>query len=234
MARLFFTWDDGHPDDFILKELHEKYGIPGMLFVPATNREGKPVLSRSDLTRITSDLIEIGSHTYNHVYLTEVSPEAVQMELVDSKKYLEDIVGYELDHFCLPGGRYTKTIIDDALCVYKTVRTANTMCVSHKFPVVDATFHFYPRGWRSVFFNSCKHGSISLAAYAASSCSRIDYFEFIKSCIQRAFEKNRSDAMVIYGHSWEISQCDLWGKLEDLFKYIKGTGITVEKYSAIC
>jgi peptidoglycan/xylan/chitin deacetylase (PgdA/CDA1 family) len=234
MARLFFTWDDGHPDDFLLKALHEKYGIPGMLFVPAKNREGKAVLSCSDLTRIRSDLIEIGSHTYNHVYLTEVSHEAARMELVDSKQYLEDILGYEIEHFCLPGGRYTKQIIDDALSVYKTVRTANTMCVSHRFPVVDTTFHFYLRGWRSIFFNSCKHRSCNLLAHAISCCSRIDYFGFIKSFIQNAFEKQRNDDIVIYGHSWEISEYQLWDKLEDLFQFIKNTEIHVEKYSVIC
>ena len=38
--RVIFSWDDGAPQDKKMYELHEKYKIPGMFFVPTKNREG--------------------------------------------------------------------------------------------------------------------------------------------------------------------------------------------------
>jgi hypothetical protein len=234
MARLFFTWDDGHPDDFLLKGLHEKYAFPCMLFVPVQNREGKAVLSSENLVTIESDIVEIGSHTYHHTYLTELAEQDVYKELIDGKNYLEDVLGHSIEHFCYPGGRYNAKIERQALGIYKTVRQANTMCVSHRFPIVDTTFHFYPRGWRSIFYNSFRQGSGGLLLSAAGRFLRESYFEFIKHYIYQAFNRNSNDDIVIFGHSWELSEFHLWEELEHLFSFIKTSGISAEKYSLIC
>jgi peptidoglycan/xylan/chitin deacetylase (PgdA/CDA1 family) len=234
MARLFFTWDDGHPDDLQLKDMHEAYRIPCMLFIPAYNKEHKPVLSCNEIANIESEFVEAGSHTYHHAYLTGIPKKDVHAELLDGKRYLEDILGHSIDHFCLPGGRYTKNIQQEALDIYRTVRTAKTMCTSHKFPVVDTTFHFYPRGWRSVYYNSFKNRSINILLQAATRFYREDYFEFIKSYIQYAFNKQSKDDIVLYGHSWEMTEYQLWGKLKDLFDFIKASNIPCGHYSEIC
>jgi peptidoglycan/xylan/chitin deacetylase (PgdA/CDA1 family) len=234
MARLFFTWDDGHPHDFRLKDMHEKYGIPCMLFIPAYNNESRPVMSRVEIAGLESDCVEIGAHTYHHLYLTGVSKQAVHNELIDGKYYLEDIAGHPVDHFCFPGGKYNKEIQQKALGIYKTVRTAKTMCTTHAFPVIDTTFHFYPRGWRSVFYNSFRNHTTNILLQAGVCFFQKDYFEFIKSYIHYAFKKRRNDDILIYGHSWEIDDCRLWGKLADLFDFIKTCNIPCEKYSNIC
>jgi glycosyltransferase involved in cell wall biosynthesis len=46
--KVYFTFDDGHPDDFKLIKLFEKYKIPLMLFIPRYNNENK-VISKDDL-----------------------------------------------------------------------------------------------------------------------------------------------------------------------------------------
>ena len=44
--KIIFSWDDGALEDQKLFELHEKYKIPGMFFVPTFNREGRKVLTK--------------------------------------------------------------------------------------------------------------------------------------------------------------------------------------------
>lgn len=234
MTRLFFTWDDGHPDDFLLKELHERYEIPCMLFIPAENREGRDVMTPQNIAEIKSELIEIGAHTYHHVYLTEIDRNSVQSELINGKKYLEDITGCSIKDFCFPGGRCNSEILRESLAVYKTVRLANTMRTKQAFPVVDTTFHFYPRGWKSILFNSLKQRSGNILFPALSKCHKTDYFDFITYYIQKAFADRNDDDIVIYGHSWELSDFNLWEKLENLFKCIVSLNIKCRKYSEIC
>ena len=43
--KIVFTWDDGALEDLKLFELHRKYNIPGMFFVPNFNKEGREVLT---------------------------------------------------------------------------------------------------------------------------------------------------------------------------------------------
>ena len=52
--KLFFTFDDGHPDDFRLIKLFEKYKLPLMLFIPRYNNENI-VISKEDIRNIKSE-----------------------------------------------------------------------------------------------------------------------------------------------------------------------------------
>jgi hypothetical protein len=225
MSRLFFTWDDGHPDDLRLAALHEKYAIPCMLFTPAENVEGRPVLSAGDLRSVCSGVVELGAHTYHHRYLTALPPAEVAAELADGKKYLEDATGRAAEHFCFPGGRYTSAIRREALSIYKTVRTAKTMCTQHAFPVVDTTFHFFPRGWKSILYNALRNRSGSLLLAALQSCPSAGYFEFMERYLhlalgERASAQQGGEDVVIWGHSWELSEYHLWERLEALLRVV--------------
>ena len=66
--KLAFSWDDGALEDQKLFELHEKYQIPGMFFVPTKNREGREVLSPNIIKRAESQYVSFGGHTDNHTY----------------------------------------------------------------------------------------------------------------------------------------------------------------------
>lgn len=224
MSRLFFTWDDGHPDDLRLAALHEKYGVPCMLFVPAANVEGRPVLTAGELRGICAGSVEVGAHTCHHRYLTELSPGEVTAELVDGKKYLEDATGSPVEHFCFPGGRYNRQILRETLKLYKTARTAETMRTRHRFPLVDTTFHFFPRGWRSVLYHSCRNREGSLLRAALQSCGQRGYFEFMERYLTSAAEKGEEERdVIIWGHSWELTEHHLWGQLEALLQLVAGS-----------
>ena len=108
--KLAFSWDDGALEDRKLFELHEKYSIPGMFFVPTENREGREVLTPNIIREAESPYIQFGGHTAHHTYLTSIPLENVEEEVVSNQKYLEDVLGHTVTDFCLPGGKYNDDI----------------------------------------------------------------------------------------------------------------------------
>lgn len=229
--KIFFSWDDGHPDDFKIKELFEKYDIPCMLFVPRYNSENKPVLLENDLVNLVSDLIEVGAHTYNHKYLTELTKKEALREIVDGKKYLQDVLGKDIEHFCLPGGRYDKEIISITNSLFRTTRTAETGVVNISDSLIHTTFHFYPRGINSIKYNSFKHLN-SLFYYSVFYNSNSDYFQFMNQYIEHCNDKDID--IMIWGHSWELTERNLWTELENLLSMIRlNFHSTCQKYSSI-
>jgi peptidoglycan/xylan/chitin deacetylase (PgdA/CDA1 family) len=61
------SWDDGHPLDYKLVALLEKYDIKATFYIPLANVENN-VMERSQMKDI-SNYHEIGGHTVNHIYL---------------------------------------------------------------------------------------------------------------------------------------------------------------------
>lgn len=59
----------------------------------------------------TDDLLEIGSHTLAHPYLTFISPGEQTREISDSKQILSTLTGRPVRYFAYPGGDYDGAIL---------------------------------------------------------------------------------------------------------------------------
>lgn len=209
---VIFSWDDGALEDIKLFDLHEKYEIPGMFFIPTRNREGRAVITPDILRKVESKNILFGGHTENHTYLTDIPIEMVEQEIVQNKVYLENELGHKIEHFCLPGGRYNEEILKIVYKYYKTIRTADTMNFKYKKEVLKPTFHFYPRGNKSLLGNALRNKSY-LKALNIILDYKSDYFRLITNLVEK--EQNVGESIiVIWGHSWEIEKYQLWDKLE--------------------
>lgn len=218
--RIAFSWDDGSPQDLKLIKLHEKYDIPGMFFVPTRNSEGREVLTPEQIRSTRSELITFGGHTENHVYLTTVDSSKIEEEIVNNQKYLEDILGEEIIHFCLPGGKYNQEILNTAFKYYKTIRTADTFNFHrNENNIIFPTFHVYPRTYKSRVGNCLRHKSYR-QLLSISTHPQWSYLQVIEHLLER--EKNSEDDIIIWGHSWEIEAKDLWKDVEGLFKLVSG------------
>lgn len=218
MTKIAFTWDDGALQDIRLFELHRKYHIPGMFFIPAQNSEGRAVLSENQIRKNADELISFGGHTQNHVYLTDICHENIETEIVQNKEYLENILQRKINHFCFPGGKYTQEIKEISFRYYKTVRTADTM--NFKKPenfVLRPSIHFYPRGILSLAGNGIRQHSYREVMFVIRN-KDLDYFELLRKIIEIETEKN--GYVIIWGHSWEIELLDLWNKLENFFAFL--------------
>ncbi len=71
--------------------------------------------SRADLRSMAEKGHEIGSHTSTHAYLPFLDDEAVERELSDSKKKLEDLSGSDVTSVSFPYGGWNRRIWEIAL-----------------------------------------------------------------------------------------------------------------------
>ena len=69
----------------------------------ATRRRFDP-LSWEELGRIDPSVVTIGSHTLTHPILPSIGDEALEREIVDSRRVLEQRLGRTVDLFCYPNG----------------------------------------------------------------------------------------------------------------------------------
>ncbi|MBU0519916.1 polysaccharide deacetylase family protein [bacterium] len=111
------TFDDGYDSfyDQVFPTLIERQ-IPATLFI-ITDFAGKrnswdvtfginrrDHLSWEQIQEIAASGISIGSHTSTHRHLTLLDAETAKLEIVDSKKMIEDQIGTEVTALALPYG----------------------------------------------------------------------------------------------------------------------------------
>ena len=88
--RINTSWDDGAVEDLKLVELLAKYSIQSTLYIPIKNQERAVITKEQikDLSKIPN--VEIGSHTYNHIYLTTVPYDISLQEVKKGREALEE------------------------------------------------------------------------------------------------------------------------------------------------
>ena len=64
------------------------------------------------IRQLDKDVLEVGSHTQNHPDCATLnSAEEFRSELLDSKRIIQEKVGYEIRHFCYPAGSFDDEVI---------------------------------------------------------------------------------------------------------------------------
>ena len=88
-------------------------------------------LSNAEIIEISNMGFEIGSHGLSHTLLSRLSADQQNHELQLSKKYLEDIIGKEVNSFCYPyGGKISYN--DSTLEALKRLSYKNAISVEHR------------------------------------------------------------------------------------------------------
>ena len=116
------TFDDGYADNLFAWEELQKRNMRGSLFMisgsvgrepnwPSDGRPNGRLLNAAELRAMQISGMEIGSHTANHVRLTQADDKLLSAELCDSKTALEDVLGNEVTSFAYPYGAW------DSRCV---------------------------------------------------------------------------------------------------------------------
>ena len=219
MINIAFSWDDGAVEDIKLMDLSVKYNIPGIFFIPATNKERK-VMAREEIKELFNNNFEIGAHTYSHAYLTYLPFESVDAELKNGKSYLEQLLGIEVPHFCFPGGKYNSQIIEASQKYFTSARTSDTGALSKDYSfLIKPTFHYYDRGIKSLIFNSMKNQS-PIFKLSLKNLFHLDYFNLLKAIISDLELSSESYRIIVWGHSWEIEKYSLWNRLIDFYEVI--------------
>lgn len=233
MVLIAFSWDDGAVEDLKLMDLSLNYKIPGLFFIPATNTE-RNVLPEENIKKIDNNGFEIGAHTYSHKYLSKLSLNEAQIEIVSGKDYLEQLLGKGVIHFCFPGGKYNSELIKITRRYFSSARTADTGALIGKDSfLIRPAIHFYDRGKMSLLFNSVKNMSLICPAIL-KNLSGDSYFDLLKKIIEALNNYSGTHRMIVWGHSWEIEQFSLWDDLTDFFQWLtKNYSSNLRNYSEI-
>jgi peptidoglycan/xylan/chitin deacetylase (PgdA/CDA1 family) len=204
------SWDDGHKLDLKLAKLLTQYNITGTLYISPNNQDfDKPdLLSNSDILQLSKDF-EIGAHTMTHPDLTKVSLKEAQMDIRDSKDYLETLTNNKVSVFCYPFGHFNSDIkeivrqsgfrVARTAKRFETTNEGDTLCL-------PTTVHAYSHlqdliNWKILL----RCGTIDWEVLATKYC---DYV------------LENGGVFHLWGHSWEIDRLNNWQKLERVLQYI--------------
>lgn len=108
------TFDDGYEDFYtIVFPLLKKYQMKATIYIIYDNIGRRGFLDEKEIRElIGSGLVEIGSHTLDHIYL-KLSPKTVaKKQIFESKKLLEERFGIKVFTFAYPYGAFSQEVVN--------------------------------------------------------------------------------------------------------------------------
>lgn len=113
-------FDDGFRGVYECREELVKIGVLPTVNL-AVSLIGEPgYLTREEIKELQGVGFGFQSHTWSHAWLPECDDEKLRHELIDSKRYLEDLLQVEVPQICFPRGLFSRRVYDAALeCGYK-------------------------------------------------------------------------------------------------------------------
>lgn len=119
------TFDDGCETDLIAAPMLKELGFGATSYITATHVGRRGYLAAGQVQELSQLGIEIGSHALTHVYLPDLSPDRLRVEMVESRDRLEQLTGRAVVHFSCPGGRWCRAVVDAAReAGYRSVATS--------------------------------------------------------------------------------------------------------------
>lgn len=112
-GKYLLTFDDGLEDVFrVVYPVLKAREIPFTIFVPVDLLDTPGYISIEQLKEMAKDpLVTIGSHGVSHRVMTTLSVCEQELELVESKKTLQRIIGKSVDVYAYPHGQFNSDTI---------------------------------------------------------------------------------------------------------------------------
>jgi peptidoglycan/xylan/chitin deacetylase (PgdA/CDA1 family) len=219
------SWDDGCKQDLKLSELLVRYGVKGTFYVSINpiNSDIVP-LDRSEIYILQDMGMEIGAHGVTHRVLPKLRYEEVLYEVAESKKYLEQLLGKQVESFCYPKGKYSSMVLravqQTGYLLGRTTVSFNTETsfAPFKMPV---TFQFFPHKAEIHVRHALKEGNIrGLTFWLFKLHMETDLIRLTDKLLENILL--HGGVLHVWGHSWEIERFGLWDKLEEVLRIISG------------
>lgn len=221
---LFTTsWDDGHPLDFRVADLLEKYGMTGTFYVCRDGQVGAKL--SDDQIRSLASRHEVGAHTLTHPTLRKISPDQQREEIGGSKKWLESVTGKECAMLAYPYGHYNGTAIDAVRDAgFRGARTTEDLIwETDRFrlsPTVQVNnFPFRPLFNRR-FAQPIRTHWKTLRAMNVPVVAMRGWLPMTKAVFRYAVE-TKQPWFHLWGHSWSMEQRGLWGEFEAMLQFVQ-------------
>jgi hypothetical protein len=220
------SWDDGDPADLRLAEQLVRHGLRGTFYL-CRDRDGHPRMTEPQIKELAAiPQVEIGSHTLTHPDLRRLSPRQVDVELRDSKAWLEDLIGKAVTSFCYPNGLHRRSLAGRvAAAGYALGRTTMSGHTDTAFDplLMPTTMQLYPHLKSTQVRHALKERDVrglrNLLAVRWRSRRPAELAQrFVDLAGRTAVQPV---AIHVWGHSWEVDQAGLWSALGDLFGYFR-------------
>ena len=104
---VLITFDDGYTDNYTNAfPILQKYDLRATIFIITAfvGREG--YMTWDELREMEEYGITMQSHTMNHIALENLPDDGLRVELLDSKRMLEEQLGHSVDFLAYPTGTY--------------------------------------------------------------------------------------------------------------------------------
>jgi len=217
------SWDDGHPLDFRIAELLAKYNLTGTFYIP---RSAPTTTMSPGHVRDLSSSFEIGAHTLDHVFLTDVEIARADEQIAGSKKWVEETIGRECVMFCPPAGRFNRQHIRlMELAGFTGMRTVEFMSLDHPRPrpgesdgllIMPTTLQARPHNPASYFRNFAKRLAMRNFWLYMLHARSGGWADCVRSLLQATLAQR--GVFHLWGHSWEIQEQGQWDRLEYVFR----------------
>jgi peptidoglycan/xylan/chitin deacetylase (PgdA/CDA1 family) len=171
--KYILTFDDGYSSDydFVLDRLISNK-CQGTFFIIANKLNEKGYLSLNQLKEMASLGMTIGSHSFSHPEMPKIHRNKQHHELVASRSFLEDAIGYPVKSFSFPYGKYNKRLIEMAVDAgYSRVCTSKHGIVRHTTVEVPRNSINGTMSW-PVIERSLKAGALTRISWAVEDLGK--------------------------------------------------------------
>ena len=206
------SYDDGVIQDLRLIDIFDRYGLKctfnlnSGLFGHKASRNDFPNPVRND--RIEAELIrktyrnhEIAVHTLTHPKLQYLSREAIDYEVLEDRKKLEEVTGSPVTGMAYPYGTYDETVVEELRKC--GIRYARTTEPTWAFSVPRGFLRWHP----TVHFGN----------------ERME--RLVKQFLDPDFlgrDNTLLPVFYVWGHSYELDGNDTWGLMEEFCRKVSG------------
>lgn len=222
------SWDDGSVYDLKLYELLLKYNQKATFFIPLAN-EKRRIINLAQIVDISKEF-EMGSHTLNHKYLTEIPDKEAEYEITQSKNVLETIIEKPVYGFCFPGGKFRPVHLDYVKQAgYRYARTVNMFKMSGNSILMDTTLQACNHSKNTYFKHLLKRGYFTeLFNNSIPILKNNDWNQLLTSILDKQLKSDSPGKLSIihlWGHSYELQANKSWNQLEQWFRCLNSYGI---------
>lgn len=209
------SWDDGHPLDFRIAEMLERYGQTATFYVP---RQAETKVMNTAQIRELSKRFEIGAHTLDHVRLHDLPETEARRQMSTSRVWIEDVTGKACEVFCFPGGKFRRKQMPLLReCGFAAARTVEMMSLARPqkrqgVALLATTIQAHPHSLLTYVRNAAKRWrskNLWLLRFHHSGKDWASTAIALLNCASR-----EGGVFHLWGHSWEIEETGQWSALE--------------------
>lgn len=188
---LTMSYDDGQVFDRRLIDIFNKYGIKGTFNLNSGKFDTEPYVSREEIKELYKGH-EVAVHTVDHPYLTLIPSEELVYQIMEDRRNLESLVGYQVRGMAYPYGDYNDIVLNSlasfGIEYSRTVRSTKSFRIPNNF------LEWHP---------TCHHDQDVI--------QKLKEFKNLK-------EWEQMPLFYVWGHSFEFDRNGNWDLIEEFCK----------------